>query len=91
VFASLVFNALTVVAVLVLRREKPDAVRPYRVPLYPVTPLLFLIRAGFFIVYIFVGSPVEALIGTALVLTGLPAYAWFRRSSAPPPATTPRS
>ncbi len=79
-FASLVFNALTVVGVLVLRRKKPDMPRPYRVPLYPLTPLVFLIGAGFFTVYIFIGAPREAMIGTALVLSGVPAYWWFRRA-----------
>ncbi len=81
-FASLVFNALTVAAVLVLRRRAPERPRPYRVPLYPLPPVLFLAGAGFFIVYIFVGAPREALAGIALVLTGLPAYAWLSRRRA---------
>jgi APA family basic amino acid/polyamine antiporter len=82
-FASLVFNALTVAGVLVLRRRRPDAPRPYRVPGYPITPLVFLAGAGFFTLYIFVGAPTEALIGTALVLSGVPAYVWFRRAATP--------
>ena len=78
-FASLLFNALTVVGVLVLRRKRPDLVRPYRVPGYPITPLLFLAGAGFFTLYIFLGAPREALIGSALVSSGLPAYWMFSR------------
>jgi basic amino acid/polyamine antiporter, APA family len=80
-FASLSFNALTVVALFVLRLRRPDAERPYRVLAYPFTPILYLIGALFFVVYIFVGSPIEALVGIALVLLGFPAYAWFRRTS----------
>ena len=79
-FASLSFNALTVTALFVLRRARPNAERPYRVWAYPLTPILYLIGASFFVVYIFVGAPTESLAGVGLVLLGLPAYAWFRRA-----------
>jgi basic amino acid/polyamine antiporter, APA family len=80
-FASLAFNALTVVALIVLRVKRPDADRPYRTTAYPITPILYLLGAGFFIVYIFVGAPLESLIGVALVILGLPAYFFFRRTA----------
>jgi amino acid transporter len=32
----------TVAGVFVLRKREPKAERPFRVPLYPVTPLIFL-------------------------------------------------
>ena len=41
-----VFSALSVAAVLVLRRTMPDAPRPFRVPLFPVPPLVYLALAG---------------------------------------------
>ena len=41
VFVLLLFNGLAVAAVYVLRRNLPDAVRPYRVWGYPVVPALF--------------------------------------------------
>jgi APA family basic amino acid/polyamine antiporter len=41
-----VFSSLSVAAVIVLRRTMPDAPRPFRVPLYPFTPLLYLALAG---------------------------------------------
>jgi amino acid transporter len=41
-FAIGAFSTLTVVAVLVLRHRRPHAPRPFRVPGYPVTPLLFV-------------------------------------------------
>ena len=45
-----VFSSLSVAAVIVLRRTMPDAPRPFRVPLYPFTPLLYLALAGWSIV-----------------------------------------
>ena len=35
------FLTLTGLALVVLRRTRPDQVRPYRVPLFPLTPLVF--------------------------------------------------
>jgi APA family basic amino acid/polyamine antiporter len=78
-FASLSFNALTVVGLFVLRKKQPDAPRPYRTWGYPVTPLLYLVGALFFVLYIFIGDKGSALWGIGLVLLGLPAYALFRR------------
>jgi APA family basic amino acid/polyamine antiporter len=82
-FASLAFNALTVIALFVLRHTRPDAERPYRVTFYPVTPLLYLLGALFFLVYIFVGAPTESLLGLGIVLAGVPAYFVFRRRARP--------
>ena len=78
-FASLAFNALTVAGLFVLRQKRPDADRPYRTWGYPVTPALYLLGAGFFVLYIFIGDKRDALIGLGLVLLGLPAYLLFRR------------
>jgi APA family basic amino acid/polyamine antiporter len=86
-FASLSFNALTVVGLFTLRRTQPDAERPYRVWGYPAVPAIYLAGAVFFLVYIFVGAPRESLIGLAIVALGLPAYVAFRRAgAATPPA-----
>jgi APA family basic amino acid/polyamine antiporter len=79
-FASLGFNALTVVGLFVLRRTRPDAPRPYRAWGYPVTPAIYLAGAAFFLLFIFVGDPRDSCAGLALVALGLPAYALFRRS-----------
>lgn len=80
-FASLAFNALTVVGLFVLRHTREDAPRPYRTWGYPVTPTLYLLGAVFFLVYIFIGDPLDSLAGMALVALGLPAHALFRRRS----------
>jgi APA family basic amino acid/polyamine antiporter len=81
-FASLAFNALTVVGLFVLRAKKPDAERPYRAWGYPVTPALYLLGAVFFIIYIFIGDQKNSLIGIGIVALGFPAYVLFRRKKA---------
>jgi APA family basic amino acid/polyamine antiporter len=45
-----VFSALTVIALFVLRRTMPDAPRPFRVPLYPWVPAIYLLLAGWTVV-----------------------------------------
>jgi APA family basic amino acid/polyamine antiporter len=80
-FASLGFNALTVVALLVLRRTRAEAPRPYRTWGYPLTPALYLAGALFFLVYIFAGDPRDACAGLGLVAIGWPAYAVFTRAA----------
>ncbi len=80
-FASLSFNALTVIGLFRLRRTQPDADRPYRVWGYPFVPALYLAGAGFFLVYIFVGAPRESLVGLVIVALGVPAYFAFARAN----------
>ena len=79
-FASLGFNALTVVGLFVLRRTRASAPRPYRAWGYPVTPAIYLAGATFFLLFIFLGDPRDSCAGLALVALGLPAYMLFRRS-----------
>src|SRR3989475_9820756 len=82
VFASWIFAALAAASVFVLRRRRPDAPRPFRVPGYPVTPALFITAAVAIVLNTVWARPVQALIGPGIVATGVPAYAtwmWRRR------------
>ncbi len=82
-FASLAFNALTVVGLFRLRaRDGAPAAGEYRTPGYPLTPLVYLLGAGFFMLYIVQGEPLASLAGLGLVILGLPAYAYFSRRAA---------
>src|SRR6185295_6574451 len=42
IFVSWFFYIANALAVLVLRRREPDTPRPFKVPLYPIVPLLFI-------------------------------------------------
>ena len=81
VFAGWIFYALTTASVFVLRRTMPDAPRSYRTIGYPLTPLVFVL-AGIWLLYNTLATPssrAEAVVGLALIVLGLPLYAWFRR------------
>ena len=78
VFASLLFNALTVIGLFKLRLQRPGLERPYRVSGYPLLPFLYVACAAFFIVYIVVGDPINSGKGIFLILTGVPVYFYWK-------------
>ncbi|HJS75482.1 MAG TPA: amino acid permease, partial [Vicinamibacteria bacterium] len=78
-FASLLFNALTVAGLFVLRFRQPNLERPYRVPAYPLVPAVYLAVAVFFLVFIAIGDPRNAGLGTVVMLLGVPVYFFLRR------------
>jgi APA family basic amino acid/polyamine antiporter len=80
-FAIVSFSTLTVAAVVVLRVRRPDAARAFRVPGYPVVPVLFVLVSVWMLWNVLTfgdESPKQALIGLAIVATGIPAYVAFR-------------
>lgn len=81
VFASWIFYAMSCAGVIVLRRKQPDLERPYRTWGYPVVPVIFVLFAGFLVLNTIVSDLRDALIGTGLILTGLPAYIYWKRKS----------
>jgi APA family basic amino acid/polyamine antiporter len=83
VFALFLFHILTAIAVMVLRRRRPEIPRPYRTWGYPVVPLLFIATCVALVANTLVAKPVESLAGVGLLLLGLPVYLVYRRRFAP--------
>ena len=77
--ADLVFYALMVGAVIVLRRRSPDAPRPYRTPGYPFVPLVYIVLATLLVLDLIYLAPSTSGIGFLIVLTGLPVYFLWRK------------
>ena len=69
--ATMALNTFaTVLGLFVLRWRRPHLARPFRVTLYPLTPLIFLSITGWTLTYVVIQRPVEALISAAIILTG---------------------
>ncbi len=81
IFASWILYAMTAASVIVLRRKRPDLVRPYRVIGYPVVPLLFVLVAIVLLGSTFNESPRESLLGLVLILAGIPFYFYWKGRS----------
>jgi APA family basic amino acid/polyamine antiporter len=78
-FALCLFSIICVFAVPVLRVRRPEIVRPFTTPGYPWTPAVFVLGNGWVLWSLFASGAKSALIGTAIVLTGVPGYFAFRR------------
>jgi APA family basic amino acid/polyamine antiporter len=74
VFAVLVFYILTIAALFVLRRTRPDAPRPYRAFGYPVLPAIYIVMALFIDVVLLRYKPQYTWPGLIIVLLGVPVY-----------------
>ncbi|MBX6365901.1 MAG: amino acid permease, partial [Gemmatimonadetes bacterium] len=81
VFTGWIFYALAAASLLVLRRTRPEAPRPFRVPGYPWTPVLFVVAAAAIVLNTLLTQPLDAGIGLAIVFLGAPFYVlWSRRA-----------
>lgn len=92
VLASWTSYALTGIGLIRLRRSEPDRARPYRVPGYPLVPILFVLLSLAFILYLFVDPllhhdwpDLAFFAGNLLVMAAaVPAYRLFVRADARP-------
>jgi APA family basic amino acid/polyamine antiporter len=71
------FYALAVAGVFVLRRRRPELVRPYRVWGYPLVPLIFLAASVFMVISALITEPLNTGITFGIILVGLPVF-WLR-------------
>lgn len=74
IFVIWVFYTLVFIAVIKLRRQEPDLARPYRVPLYPVVPMIAIVGGIFILVMTLLTAFQLAMIGVVATLAGLPLY-----------------
>ena len=43
-----------------------------------MTPILYIVVYTWFLFYVFMGNPMEALIGLGMIAAGVPVFWWFR-------------
>lgn len=76
--ADLVFYALMVGAVFVMRRKAAAVDRPYRTFGYPFVPLIYILLALLLLIDLAILKPSTSGIGYLLVLSGIPVYFLWR-------------
>jgi APA family basic amino acid/polyamine antiporter len=72
------FYLAAVVGLMRLRKTRPDLARPYRVPLYPMLPSLFIAAAVGLLMTAIVTLPQVGLLNLGFVALGLPVYMVWR-------------
>jgi APA family basic amino acid/polyamine antiporter len=83
VFCDWIFFGLAVVSLFVLRRRDTEAGVPeppgaFRVPGWPVTPALFVAAALYVVMGSIKSNPKNALLGSAILLLGVPVFRYWR-------------
>jgi APA family basic amino acid/polyamine antiporter len=79
IFVGWMFYGLAGASVFVFRRTRADWPRPFKVPGYPVTPILFVLSAWAIVVNALFTQPLsQTLLGLGVVATGVPAYFVWR-------------
>jgi basic amino acid/polyamine antiporter, APA family len=81
IFAVLIFYVLTIVGLFRLRRDRPEALRPYRAVGYPLVPALYLVGASVIAVVLLLYKTQTSWPGLVIVLTGVPVYFLWKRYS----------
>ena len=80
VFAVWIFFALTAIAVLRLRRNEPELLRPYRAWGYPWTPLIFFFAAVALTINLWMVRPVRSSLGLLVIAAGVPFFYRWRKA-----------
>lgn len=70
------FFLLSGVSLFVLRIREPEVPRPFRVPFYPLTPILFCAICAYLLYASIAYTGVGALVGVVVVLAGIPLLLW---------------
>ena len=73
-FVAVLFYAVTILGIFVLRKKRPNAERPYKAFAYPILPAIYIILALTFCVFLIKMKPEYAGYGLGIVLLGIPFY-----------------
>jgi APA family basic amino acid/polyamine antiporter len=80
-FSITLFLGVAVAAVFVLRAREPQAPRPFKAIGYPFTPGIFVLVCLAIVLNAYYSAPRVTLLGTLIILAGIPLYLFFTRRS----------
>jgi basic amino acid/polyamine antiporter, APA family len=83
VFSVLIFYALTIAGIFVLRSKRPEMQRPYRAFGYPFVPALYIVSALAIMFVLLLYKTQTAWPGLVIVLLGVPVYMLWSRTAVP--------
>jgi basic amino acid/polyamine antiporter, APA family len=81
IFGMVLSYTLTVAALFVLRRKRPDAERPVRCVGYPWVPGIYVLAGAAWVLNTIITRPGEALASAVIVMIGIPGYLYWKSAS----------
>ncbi len=79
-FGALTLYIISMVSILKLRRKEPDLLRPFKVPLYPITPIIALLIASVALIAMTYFNLILGLIYFGILLGAFLLFKLFHRS-----------
>lgn len=81
VFVMWTFTTLFSISVIVLRHREPELKRPFKVPLYPIIPIISIVGGLFVVISTIINQFVLSAVGLGLTLLGLPIYFYMQHKN----------
>jgi APA family basic amino acid/polyamine antiporter len=81
IFVAVVFLTLTGAGLIIVRSSHQETPPAFLTPAYPLPLAVFLVLMSLLLALLVLHSPREALLGTVVVLAGLPVYDLFQRKT----------
>ncbi len=79
IFAVLIFFSLTILAIFILRKKRPDIPRPYKAFGYPLVPAIYILTTVVIMVILLIYKPNYTFPGLGIVILGIPVYYLWKK------------
>ncbi|MGA1976384.1 MAG: amino acid permease [Bacteroidales bacterium] len=79
IFSVLIFFTLTILAIFILRKKRPDIPRPYKALGYPVVPAIYILTTVTIMTILLIFKPKYTGMGLLIVLIGIPVFYIWRK------------
>ncbi|MPM87546.1 Serine/threonine exchanger SteT [bioreactor metagenome] len=80
-FIIQVFYIFAFVAVFILRSRYPQSEKTYRVPLYPLIPVIAIIGAVYIVGSTLFNNPTDTMYALAITGAGIPVYVYLTKKT----------
>lgn len=78
VFVLWIFFTMGVYGVFILRKKYPQEKGLYKVPFYPITPIVGIVGGAYILISTVIDNPANSFIGIGITLLGLPVYFYIK-------------
>lgn len=80
-FTIWIFYTMLFIGVMKLRKVKPNMERPYKVPLYPIIPMIATLGGIFVVISTIMTQPKNAISGLIITMIGLPVHEYMKKKN----------